>query len=116
MIRVKRVYDAPSDGDGTRVLVDRLWPRGLTKDRAAVHLWLKEVAPSTELRVEFHHDPARWEEFRRRYRAELAGKQDLLRTLREKEMEGTVTLVYAARDEARNNAVVLKEVLDGGKE
>jgi uncharacterized protein YeaO (DUF488 family) len=111
MIRVKRVYEPPSAGDGTRVLVDRLWPRGLSKERAAVDLWLKEIAPSAELREWFGHDPARWEEFRRRYRAELSAKPGLLRTLMEKEREGTLTLVYAARDEARNNAVVLKEVL-----
>lgn len=113
MIRVKRVYEPPSAGDGTRVLVDRLWPRGLSKERAAVHLWLKEVAPSAGLREWFGHDPARWEEFRRLYRLELSGKPDLLRTLREKEKEGTLTLVYAARDEARNNAIVLKELLGG---
>ena len=113
MIRVKRVYDPPSAEDGLRILVDRLWPRGLSKERAQVQLWLKEIAPSAELRTWFGHDPARWEEFRRRYRGELSAKTDLLRHLREKEREGPVTLVYAARDEARNNAVVLKELLDG---
>jgi len=112
MIRVKRVYDPPSAGDGTRILVDRLWPRGLTKDRVAVQLWLKEIAPSAELREWFRHDPAKWNEFHRRYRAELAGKPELLRILWEKEREGTVTLVYAARDGARNNAIVLKELLE----
>jgi uncharacterized protein YeaO (DUF488 family) len=115
-IRVKRVYDPPSAGDGTRVLVDRLWPRGISKERAAVQLWLKEIGTSAELMEWFGHDPARWEEFRRRYRAELAGKRDLLRILEEKEKEGTLTLVYAARDEARNNAVVLKEFLDEGED
>ncbi|MDD1669070.1 MAG: DUF488 domain-containing protein [Methanomicrobiales archaeon] len=112
MIRVKRVYDPPSADDGTRILVDRLWPRGLPKERAAVHLWLKEIAPSAELREWFGHDPARWEEFRRRYRAELAANKDLICMLREKEREGTLTLVYAARDETHNNAVVLKDVLE----
>jgi len=111
MIRVKRVYNPPSPDDGARVLVDRLWPRGMTKERAAVQLWLKEIAPSPELREWFGHDPARWEEFRRRYRAELTGKEDLIRALREKEREGTLTLVYAARDEARNSAVLLAEFL-----
>jgi uncharacterized protein YeaO (DUF488 family) len=113
MIRVKRVYDPPSADDGLRVLVDRLWPRGLSKERASVSLWLKEIAPSAELREWFGHDPARWEEFRRRYRFELSGKPDLLRILGEKEQEGTLTLVYAARDEARNNAIVLAELLGG---
>jgi uncharacterized protein YeaO (DUF488 family) len=114
MIRVKRVYEPPSAGDGTRALVDRLWPRGLSKERTAVDLWLKEIAPSAALREWFGHDPARWEEFRWRYQVELSGKPDLLRTLREKEREGTLTLVYAARDEARNNAIVLKEILEEG--
>ena len=96
--------------------MDRLWPRGISKERAAVQLWLKEIGTSAELMEWFGHDPARWEEFRRRYRAELAGKRDLLRILEEKEKEGTLTLVYAARDEARNNAVVLKEFLDEGED
>jgi uncharacterized protein YeaO (DUF488 family) len=114
MIRVKRVYDPPSDDDGTRVPVDRLWPRGLTKERAAVGLWLKEVAPSDGLRKWFGHDPARWEEFRRRYRDELAGRPDSLRLLRERDREGTVTLVYAAHDPARNNAAFLAGLLGEG--
>jgi uncharacterized protein YeaO (DUF488 family) len=114
MIGLKRVYDPPSPGDGSRVLVDRLWPRGISKERAAVRLWMKEIAPSRDLRKEFHHDPSRWEEFRRRYRAELTGKPDLLLALREMEREGTLTLVYAAKDGTRNNAAVLKEFLEGG--
>jgi uncharacterized protein YeaO (DUF488 family) len=114
MIRVKRVYEPPSAGDGTRVLVDRLWPRGLSKERAAVSLWPKEIAPSAGLREWFGHDPARWEEFRRRYREELSAKPALLRHFGEKEREGTFTLVYAARDEARNNAIVLSELLEEG--
>ena len=112
MIRVKRVYDPPSADDGERVLVDRLWPRGLTKEKAAAGLWLKEIAPSDELRTWSGHDPARWEEFRRRYRAELAGKPDLLATLREKGKKGTVTLLFAKKDVARNNATVLKQYLE----
>ena len=112
VIRIKRVYDAPSSADGARVLVDRLWPRGVSKERAAVRLWMKEVAPSTELREEFHHDPGRWEEFRRRYRAELAGKQDLVRTLKEKAGQGTLTLVYSSREQHINNAVALKMFLE----
>jgi uncharacterized protein YeaO (DUF488 family) len=113
MIRIKRVYDPPSPDDGARVLVDRLWPRGISKERARIDLWLKEVAPTTGLREWYGHDPARWEEFRRRYRAELAGKQDLIRTLREKEKEGTVTLVYSSREQQLNNAVALKMFLEG---
>lgn len=113
MIRLKRVYEKPSQEDGTRVLVERLWPRGLTKDAAKVHLWLRDIAPSTELRRWFGHDPARWQEFRRRYREELKGKPELIRALRERAKEGTVTLVFAARDERRNSAVLLKEVLEG---
>ena len=113
MIRVKRVYDPPSGDDGERILVDRLWPRGLTKERARIDLWLKEVAPTTELRGWYGHDPARWEEFRRRYRAELSAKQDLIRTLKEKASQGTVTLVYSSREQLLNNAVALKMILEG---
>jgi uncharacterized protein YeaO (DUF488 family) len=112
MIRVKRVYDPPSEDDGTRILVDRLWPRGLSKERAGIHLWLREAGPSAELRKWFGHDPARWEEFRRRYWAELSEKRDLVLAIRKKEREGPVTLLHAARDRARNNAVVLKMFLE----
>src|SRR5687768_6337100 len=99
MIRVKRVYESPDPEDGARILVERLWPRGLSKERAAVDLWLKEIAPSPELRKWFGHDPARWQEFQRRYEAELREKEDAVRVLKAKRKEGTVTLVYAARDE-----------------
>ena len=112
MIRIRRAYDPPAKEDGARILVDRLWPRGLTKERARVDLWLKELAPSTELREEFHHDPARWEEFRRRYREELTANGETLGQLRREAGEGTVTLLFAARDEDHNNAVVLKELLE----
>jgi uncharacterized protein YeaO (DUF488 family) len=112
MIHLKRAYETPSAGDGLRILVERLWPRGLTKKKAAVDLWLKDVAPSTELRQWFGHDPARWKEFRRRYRAELKGKGDLLRLLQYRAGEGPVTFVYAAHDEEHNSAVVLKEYLE----
>ena len=110
-IRIKRAYEPPSSADGTRVLVDRLWPRGLKKADAHVAQWLKEVAPSNELRKWFGHDPARWEEFRRRYEAELAGKRDQLRELRKLAKSGPLTLVYSAHDEAHNQAVVLRERL-----
>jgi uncharacterized protein YeaO (DUF488 family) len=113
MIRVKRVYESPSGDDGERILVDRLWPRGVSKERARVDLWLKEVAPSTGLREWYGHDPDRWEEFRRRYRAELSGKPDLVRTLEERAARGTITLVYGSREEMRNNAVALKMILEG---
>ena len=109
MIRRKRAYEPPSNGDGVRVLVDRPWLREISKERAAIHLWLREIAPSAELREWFGHDPARWEEFRQGYRAELSGKPDLIRTLGEIEGAGPLTLVYAARGDARNNAVALKE-------
>ena len=107
--RIKRVYEPAAEADGTRVLVDRVWPRGITKEKAALSEWLKDVAPSTELRQWFGHDPARFEAFRERYRAELEGNAALddLRRLK-----GTVTLVYGAHDETHNQAVVLKELLE----
>lgn len=113
MIRLKRVYEEPSKEDGFRILVERLWPRGLTKERAAVDLWLKDIAPSPELRIWFGHDPTKWEEFCERYRAELERKQELINLLKQKSREGTITLVYAARDEKHNGAVVLKTFLEG---
>ena len=114
MIRVKRVYDAPSAEDGVRILVDRLWPRGLSKERAGVALWLKEIAPSTELRQWYRHDPDRWEEICRRYRAELSARPDLVRTIEEQAARGTVTLLYSSREGERNNAVALKMFLERG--
>jgi uncharacterized protein YeaO (DUF488 family) len=113
MIQLKRAYEKPSRSDGLRVLVDRLWPRGLTKERAAIDLWLKDLAPSSELRKWFAHDPEKWKEFEARYRAELREKKDLVRELRARSASQPVTLVYAARDEEHNEAVVLKKVLHG---
>ncbi len=110
-IRLKRVYEAPSPDDGLRILVERLWPRGLSKERAAVDVWLKDIGPSPELRRWFGHDPAKWEEFRERYWAELERNQDAVAELRRKIREGTVTLVYAARDEQHNGALALWEYL-----
>ncbi|WP_018233915.1 DUF488 domain-containing protein [Thioalkalivibrio thiocyanodenitrificans] len=110
-ISLRRVHAEPQAEDGLRVLVDRLWPRGLRKADAAVDLWLREIAPSHELRRWFGHDPARWTEFRARYRDELAGRPDRLRELMAHCRRGPVTLLYAARDGDRNNAVVLLEVL-----
>ena len=110
-IRLKRAYEPPSPEDGTRVLVDRLWPRGVRKAEAAIDCWLKEIAPSSELRRWFGHDPSRWEEFRRRYRAELSARPELLDKLRALAEQGTLTLVYAARDEDHNQAVALRGML-----
>ncbi len=115
MIHLKRVYETPSSKDGLRILVDRLWPRGLTKERAAVGLWLKEVAPSTELRKWFGHDPAKWREFQLRYRKELREQRDAIELLKQKSKDRIVTLVYGARDEEHNEAQVLKKVLERGK-
>ena len=113
-IRLKRAYEAPSASDGIRILVDRLWPRGVKKADAAIDRWPKEIAPSAELRRWFGHDPDRWQEFQRRYRGELAQHADLLEELRALARQQPVTLVYAARDEAHNDAVVLREVLERG--
>ena len=110
-IRIKRAYEEPDAEDGTRILVDRLWPRGLTKEKAKVDLWLKEVAPSTELRKWFAHDPAKWAEFRSRYRQELEGNKEQLSLLRQEAAKGTVTLVYGARDQEHNEAVILQRLL-----
>ena len=112
MIRTKRAYDAAAAADGFRVLVDRLWPRGVSKDALRIDLWMKDLAPSPELRKWFAHDRARWGEFERRYRAELSGKKDALQTLLDYAANGDVTLVFAAKDEACNNAVVLKSYLE----
>jgi uncharacterized protein YeaO (DUF488 family) len=112
MIHLKRVYEKPSRNDGLRILVDRLWPRGLSKDRAAVDLWMKDVAPSTELRKWFGHDPDKWKEFQARYRKELSANKDALRLLKQTVAKRAVTLVYAARDEQHNGAVVLKHLIE----
>lgn len=110
-VNLKRVYDPAAPADGTRLLIDRLWPRGLSKADAAVDRWLKEIAPSTELRRWFGHDPERWQEFRRRYTDELRENATALEELRALARKGTVTLLYGARDEEHNDAVVLRDVL-----
>jgi uncharacterized protein YeaO (DUF488 family) len=110
-ILLKRAYEKPAPEDGTRILVDRLWPRGLSKKVADIDQWLKEIAPSTELRKWFAHDPARWEEFRQRYKAELQNHADELDEIRRLARTNRITLVYAARDELHNEAVVLRDVL-----
>ena len=111
-VKIKRVYDAPDGDDGTRILVDRLWPRGLTKERACVDLWLKDIAPSTELRKWFGHDPAKWEQFRERYHRELEANVNLVSLLKEKLKGGAVTLLFAAKDAEHNEAVALQEWLN----
>lgn len=111
MIKIKRVYEEPDPSDGERILVDRLWPRGLSKKKAQLALWLKEIAPSTELRTWFGHDPDKWEGFRERYGAELKNNKKPFKILAEKAETGTITLLYAARDEQHNEAVALMQFL-----
>src|SRR5690348_16366786 len=110
-VRLKRAYDEPSPDDGYRVLVDRLWPRGVSKERAQLDEWDREIAPSAELRGWFGHQPGRFEEFRARYVSELSGQRPRLAALRRRAREGRVTLVYAAHDTEHNDAVVLRDVL-----
>jgi len=109
-LKIKRVYDKPAEEDGTRILVDRLWPRGLTKQKAKVDVWLKDIAPSTELRKWFAHDPEKWKEFIKKYKQELHENNEQAAILKEYLKQGTVTLVYGARDEVHNEALVIKEV------
>jgi uncharacterized protein YeaO (DUF488 family) len=106
------IYDQASPEDGKRILVDRLWPRGIRKEEARIDEWLKDIAPSTELRKWFSHDPAKWEEFKKRYKKELEVKEDLVKALRNETRKGTVTLLFAAKDPLHANAEVLKEVLE----
>jgi uncharacterized protein YeaO (DUF488 family) len=111
-IQLKRIYEAPSKSDGTRILVDRLWPRGLTKEKARVDLWLKEVAPSDELRTWFAHDPAKWPEFKARYKAELKHNASQLALLKQAVVRGPATLLYGAKDSEHNEAIVLQDLLN----
>lgn len=112
MIHTKRIYDLPSKDDGKRLLVDRLWPRGLSREAAEIDEWINEIAPSDELRKWFGHEPARWQEFRNKYKDELRAKRELITKLKLESKKGTITLLYAAKDIEHNNAIVLKEVLD----
>jgi uncharacterized protein YeaO (DUF488 family) len=112
MVKIKRIYDSASTDDGRRIYIDRLWPRGMKKGEAIFDEWLKEVSPSTDLRKWFAHDPDRWPEFKKRYAEELKEKKDLLRALRNQAQEQTITLLYSAKDRSRNNAAVMKEVLE----
>ena len=116
-VKLKRVYEAPSAADGLRVLVDGLWPRGLSKRAVAADLWLKEAAPSRALRNWYGHDPRRWRSFAARYRAELARRPEVLHLLEDLQRRSPLTLVFGARDTERNNAVVLRAMLDnpGGR-
>lgn len=111
MIKLKRIYDPYSREDGKRVLVDRLWPRGIKKENAHIDEWLKDIAPSDALRKWFSHDPSKWEEFKRRYYDELKDKRELLKGLIVDSKKGTVTLLFGAKDIEHNNAVVIKEAL-----
>jgi uncharacterized protein YeaO (DUF488 family) len=112
-VKIKRAYEAPAEEDGTRILVDRLWPRGVSKKDAALDLWMKDIAPSTDLRKWFGHDPDRWDEFRRRYAREIEHNLSLLDQLRSLALKGRITLVYSARDETHNDAVELKALILG---
>ncbi|HZZ62791.1 MAG TPA: DUF488 family protein [Roseiarcus sp.] len=113
-LRLKRAYEPPAPEDGVRILVDRLWPRGLSKEKAAVDHWMKDIAPSAELRKRFGHDPERWSEFRRRYREELRRHGALLDQIGDLAADSAITLVYSAHDEEHNDAVVLREALVKG--
>jgi uncharacterized protein YeaO (DUF488 family) len=115
MIRLKRVYEEPGKEDGYRILVERLWPRGISKEKANIQLWLKEIAPSAELRKWYSHDVSKWKEFRKRYDQELKDKKPLLKEIKSRAEKGVVTFVYAARDEEHNSALVLKEFLEKRK-
>jgi uncharacterized protein YeaO (DUF488 family) len=112
MLKIKRVYDLPERGDGQRILVDRLWPRGLSRRAAAIDEWMKDLGPSHELRTWFGHDLGRWSEFRRRYLAELRTRRDTLAALARKANRGPVTLLFGARDPEHNQAVVLKGAIE----
>lgn len=111
-IAAKRVYEPAAKDDGTRILVDRLWPRGIKKEAAKLDLWLQEIAPSDALRRWFGHDPARWDEFKKRYRAELKAEASAVRLIRDALKKGNVTLLFAAKDEAHNNAVALQHIIE----
>jgi len=112
MVKLKRVYEPAAPDDGKRILIDRLWPRGIRKEEGKIDEWLRDIAPSTELRKWFGHDPAKWQEFRSRYKKELKDKSELVEKLRAEAKKRTITLVFAAKDTVHVNAVVLKEVIE----
>ncbi len=111
-IGLKRIYEEAAAGDGQRVLVDRIWPRGVSKEQAKVDVWMKDIAPSNELRKWFGHEPGRWAEFKQRYYKELEGKEEAVKELRRRAKKDRLTLLYAAKDEKHNNAVALREYLE----
>lgn len=115
MLKIKRVYEKPDKSDGYRILVDRLWPRGLTNEEVKADLWLKDIAPSNALRTWFGHTPKRWPGFKRKYFKELEGKKELLEFITKKARTENITLLYGAKNEKQNNAVVLKEYLESKK-
>ena len=112
MIKIKRIYEAPGTGDGFRVLVDRLWPRGLTKEKAKVDLWMRDISPSNELRKWYGHDPDKWAEFKKKYLGEIKEKKEEFDLLRKKAREGTVTFLFSSKEEKINNAAALKEFVE----
>jgi uncharacterized protein YeaO (DUF488 family) len=116
MIKIKRIYEPPSAGDGFRILVDRLWPRGLSKEKAKVDLWLREVSPSNELRKWYGHDPEKWAEFKRKYLEEIKGKKMELDLLRQKAKRGTLTFLFSSKEEKLNNAAALKDFVESKRE
>lgn len=112
MIKIKRAYESSSEDDGFRILVDRIWPRGVSKEKANLDTWMKEVAPSNDLRKWFSHDPKKWKEFEKKYEEELKDKNELINEIKEIEKDkGKVTLIYSAKDKEHNNAVVLEHIL-----
>ena len=115
MIKVKRIYEPPSPGDGKRILIDRLWPRGMKKEEAHIDEWLKEISPSNELRKWYSHDPVKWPEFKRRYRAEISKETELLKRIKNEGKRGTVTLLFSSKELELNNAVALKEFVEGSR-
>jgi uncharacterized protein YeaO (DUF488 family) len=112
MLKIKRVYDPVSTDDGKRILIDRLWPRGINKEKAHIDEWVKEIAPSNELRKWYAHDPAKWAEFKKRYEKEIAGEAERLKKIKAEARKQTVTLLFSSKELERNNAVALKEMLD----
>ncbi len=111
-LKIKRAYTEADPGDGTRILIDRLWPRGVTKEKARIDLWMREIAPSSELRKWFGHDPEKWTEFQKRYLDELKNNQEMVDSILDMAKDGPVTLVYSAKDEQHNDAIVLLGLLD----
>jgi len=112
MLKIKRIYETASSEDGKRILVDRLWPRGIKKEDAEIDEWLKEIAPSDTLRKWFAHDPAKWQVFKTKYAHEIRVKSDLIERLRKESRKSTVTLLFSAKDSEHNNAVALKEIIE----